>query len=110
MEAEAIVLAEKAGLDVQQAADIIAGSAVGSPLTGYKANLIGAGDYSAAFSVNLMVKDLKLAEAVGQQYGVNLESTALTKSRLEEAVNRGYGDKDFAVLVKLLEEDSDYSR
>jgi 3-hydroxyisobutyrate dehydrogenase-like beta-hydroxyacid dehydrogenase len=110
MEAEAIVLAEKAGLDVQQAADIIAGSAVGSPLTGYKAKLIGAGDYTAAFSVNLMVKDLKLAEAVGQQYGVKLESTALTKSRLEEAVNRGYGDKDFAVLVKLLEEDSDYRR
>jgi 3-hydroxyisobutyrate dehydrogenase-like beta-hydroxyacid dehydrogenase len=110
MEAEAVVLAEKAGLDVQQAADIIAGSAVGSPLTGYKAKLIGEGNYAPAFSVKLMIKDLKLAEAVGQQYGVKLESTALTKARLEEAASRGYGDMDFAILTKVLEEDSDYKR
>lgn len=69
MEAEAVVMAEKAGLDVQQVCDIIAGSAVGSPLTGYKAKLIGEGNYAAAFSVNLMIKDLKLALAVADQIG-----------------------------------------
>jgi 3-hydroxyisobutyrate dehydrogenase-like beta-hydroxyacid dehydrogenase len=43
MEAEAVVMAEKAGLDVQQVCDIIAGSAVGSPLTQYKAKMIEIG-------------------------------------------------------------------
>jgi 3-hydroxyisobutyrate dehydrogenase-like beta-hydroxyacid dehydrogenase len=111
MEAEAVVMAEKAGLDVQQVCDIIAGSAVGSPLTQYKAKVIGAGgDYPAAFPVKLMIKDLKLALAVGEQYGVKLESTGLTKKRMELAVEKGYGDCDFSVLTKVLEEESDISR
>ena len=110
MEAEAVVMAEKAGLDVQQVCDIIAGSAVGSPLTGYKAKVIGAGNYAPAFPVKLMIKDLKLALEVADQYGVKLESTELTKNRLELADSRGYGDMDFSVLTKLLEEDSDYTR
>jgi 3-hydroxyisobutyrate dehydrogenase len=110
MEAEAAVLAEKAGLDVKRVVEIIAGSAVGSPLTGYKKVPIGTGDYSPAFSVKLMIKDLKLAEAAGRLYGVKLESTALTKSRLERAESKGYGDLDFSVLTKLLEEESGFIR
>lgn len=110
MEAEAVVMAEKAGLNVQQVCDIIAGSAVGSPLTQYKAKLIGEGNYAAAFPIRLMIKDLKLALAVGDQYGVKLESTELTKKRMELADSKGYGDMDFSVLTKLLEEESNFSR
>jgi 3-hydroxyisobutyrate dehydrogenase len=110
MEAEAVVLAEKAGLDVKQVVEIIAGSAAGSPLTGYKKVPIGTGNYAPAFSVRLMIKDLRLAENVGQRYGVKLESTALTKSRLELAESKGYGDLDFSVLTKLLEEESGFVR
>ncbi|MDR1816198.1 MAG: NAD(P)-dependent oxidoreductase [Clostridiales Family XIII bacterium] len=110
MEAEAIVIAEKAGLDVAQAADIIAGSAVGSPLTGYKAKLIAGGEYAPAFTTKLMIKDLKLALEVGAQYGVKLESTELTKKRMELAVEKGWAEKDFSILTKLLEEESGISR
>jgi 3-hydroxyisobutyrate dehydrogenase-like beta-hydroxyacid dehydrogenase len=110
MEAEAVVLAEKAGLNVEQVCEIIAGSAVGSPLTGYKKVPIGTANYAPAFSVKLMIKDLKLAEAVGNQFGVPLESTRVTKNRLEKAEQKGYGDLDFSVLTKLLEEDAGYTR
>jgi 3-hydroxyisobutyrate dehydrogenase-like beta-hydroxyacid dehydrogenase len=110
MEAEALVIAEKAGLDVGQAADIIAGSAVGSPLTGYKAKLIAGGEYAPAFTVKLMIKDLKLALEVGNRYGVKLESTELTKKRLELAAEKGWGEKDFSILTKLLEEESGFTR
>ena len=110
MEAEAVVMAEKAGLDVQQVCDIIAGSAVGSPLTQYKAKMIGAGEYAAAFPVRLMIKDLKLALAVAEQYGVNMPNTKLTKERLELAESKGYGDSDFAVLTKVLEEECGVTR
>ena len=110
MQAEAVVMAEKAGLDVAQVCDMIAGSAVGSPLTGYKAKLIAEGEYAPAFSVNMMIKDVDLALDVAKQYGVSMESTELTKNRLQLAADRGYGEKDFAVLVKLLEEESGYTR
>jgi 3-hydroxyisobutyrate dehydrogenase-like beta-hydroxyacid dehydrogenase len=110
MQAEAVVMAQKAGLNVTQVCEIIANSAVGSPLTGYKKVPISTGDYKPAFSVKLMIKDLTLAEEVGAQYGVKLESTALTRSRLQLAEGKGYGEMDFSVLTKLLEEESNYSR
>ncbi|MCL2111963.1 MAG: NAD(P)-dependent oxidoreductase [Clostridiales bacterium] len=110
MQAEAVVMAEKAGLDVAQVCDIIAGSAVGSPLTGYKSKVIAEGVYAPAFPIRLMIKDLKLALGVGEAYGVKMESTELTKNRMELAQSKGYGDNDFSVLVKLLEEDSGVNR
>ncbi|MDR2457662.1 MAG: NAD-binding protein, partial [Clostridiales Family XIII bacterium] len=85
--------------------------AAGSPLTGYKKTVIAGATYDpAAFSVKLMIKDLKLAESVGKQYGVELKSTSLTKDRLEAADAKGYGNSDFSVLTKLLEEESGYTR
>ncbi|MDR3363855.1 MAG: NAD(P)-dependent oxidoreductase [Clostridiales Family XIII bacterium] len=110
MEAEAVVACEKAGIDVAQATEIIAGSAVGSPLCGYKAKLIAGGEYGPAFSVKLMIKDLKLALAAGEQYGIKMESTELTKKRLELAAEKGWEGKDFSILTKLLEEESGISR
>ena len=53
IEAEAVVLSEKAGLDVAQVCEVIAGSAAGSPLCGYKAKLIAEGEYAPAFTVKL---------------------------------------------------------
>ena len=110
MEAEAVVLAEKAGIETRQACDIIAGSAAGSPLTGYKAALIAGGEYAPAFSVKLMMKDLDLALAAGKQYGVPLPSTALTRQSLQSAAATGRGEKDFSVLTQCLEEQSGYKR
>lgn len=110
MEAEAVVLAEKAGIETKQACDIIAGSAAGSPLTGYKAALIAGGEYAPAFSVKLMMKDLDLALAAGKQYGVPLPSTALTRQSLQSAAATGRGEKDFSVLTQCLEEQSGYKR
>ena len=110
MEAEAVVLAEKAGIETKQACDIIAGSAAGSPLTGYKAALIAGGEYAPAFSVKLMMKDLDLALAAGKQYGVPLPSTALTRQSLQSAAATGRAEKDFSVLTQCLEEQSGYKR
>ncbi|MDR1953209.1 MAG: NAD(P)-dependent oxidoreductase [Clostridiales Family XIII bacterium] len=110
MEAEAVVLAEKAGLDVTQVCEIIAGSAVGSPLTGYKKVPISSGDYKPAFSVKLMEKDFDLAFAVAKQYGVPLATAAATRQNLQSADAIGWGDQDFSVLTKLVETQSGYTR
>lgn len=111
LEAEAVVLAEKSGLDVAQVTEIIAGSAPGSPLMGYKAAVIASGKYEPpAFRTNLMVKDLKLALAVADEVGVKLPATELTKEKMDAAVEKGYGDSDFSVLTKILEEESGINR
>ncbi len=104
MMAEAVVLAEKAGLDVEQVCDVMAGSAVGSPLVGYKKALVSAGTYDPAFSVTLMMKDFDLAFAAAKQYGVPMPVTAVTRQALAAAAATGRGDKDFSVLTQVLED------
>jgi 3-hydroxyisobutyrate dehydrogenase-like beta-hydroxyacid dehydrogenase len=110
LEAEAVVLAEKAGLDVKQVCEIIAGSAAGSPLMGYKAALISAGDYKPAFTVKLMMKDFDLAAEAAKQYGVPIPVTALTRNIFQTAASTGRADKDFSVLTQVLEEQAGVKR
>lgn len=110
MEAEAVVLAEKAGLDVRQVCDIIANSAVGSPICNYKSAVIAEGEYPAAFSVKLMMKDLDLAFDAAKHYGVAMPVTSITRQQLASADATGRGDKDIAVLTQVLEESSGYKR
>ena len=110
MMAEAVVLAEKAGLDVAQVCQVMAGSAVGSPLVGYKAALVSSGDYKPAFSVKLMMKDFDLAFAAAKQYDVAMPVTAVTRQYLQAAAASGRGDKDFSVLTQVLEDQCGYKR
>lgn len=102
--AEAVVLCEKAGLDVTEACEVIAGSAVGSPLVGYKKAVISEGTYPPAFNVNMMIKDMDLAFDAAKQYGVSMPAAAITRQALTSAVATGKGELDFSVLTKVLEE------
>jgi 3-hydroxyisobutyrate dehydrogenase-like beta-hydroxyacid dehydrogenase len=110
IEAEAVVLSEKAGLDVKQVCDVIAGSAVGSPLCGYKSSVIAEGEYPPAFSVKLMMKDLDLAFDAAKQYGVAMPATAITRQQLAAAAATGREEKDFSVVTQVLEEACGYQR
>ena len=110
MMAEAVVLAEKAGLNVAQVCEVMAGSAVGSPIVGYKGAPISKGDYSPAFSVKLMMKDFDLAFDAAKQYGVAMPVTAITRQALAAADASGRGDKDFSVLTQVLEDQCGVSR
>ncbi len=110
MEAEAVVLCEKAGLDVAQVCDVIAGSAAGSPLCSYKAKMIAEGIYDPAFTVKLMMKDLDLAFDAAKQYGVSMPVTAITRQQLQAAAATGKEQKDFSVLTQVLEEACGYQR
>jgi len=103
MMAEAVVLAEKAGLDVAQVCEVMAGSAVGSPLVGYKVATVTEGAYNPAFSVNLMMKDFDLAFDAAKQYGVSMPVTAVTRQAFAAAAASGRGEKDIAVLTQVLE-------
>ena len=110
IEAEAVVLSEKAGLDVAQVCEVIAGSAAGSPLCGYKAKLIAEGEYAPAFTVKLMMKDLDLAFDAAKQYGVSMPATAITRQQLQAASATGRAEKDFSILTQVLEDACGYKR
>lgn len=98
--AEAVSLAEKAGISVEKCMDVISGSAVGNLVVQSKVNLINTGTYTPAFSVRMMQKDFDLAMDTAKQYEASLPVTSLVRQFYEEASACGKAGEDYAVLVQ----------
>ena len=108
--AEAVTLAEKAGISVDQCMEVIAGSAVGNLIVQSKVEAISSNRYDPAFSVHMMLKDFDLALETAKLYESSLPLTALTRQFYEESVALGRGHEDYAVLVKRQEENVGINR
>jgi 3-hydroxyisobutyrate dehydrogenase-like beta-hydroxyacid dehydrogenase len=98
--AEALTLGRKGGLDTSQMMDVLLESAVGSPLTRYKRDMLVEGDYTAQFSVAQMMKDLDLILACGREAHVPLFIASLARQAFEAAFAQGDGGEDFFVLYR----------
>ena len=101
--AESLALGRKAGLDWEKALDVIAASAVASPLVKYKTEALKARDFSPAFTTALMIKDMKLFCDAASALGCAKPLADETLSLLEEQRDAGMGEEDFFATVKLLE-------
>ncbi|MDE3131751.1 MAG: NAD(P)-dependent oxidoreductase [Acidobacteriota bacterium] len=104
--AEALVLAERHGLQRRQLLEVVAGSAIGSPYVSYKQGTLLSGDYTSTFTARLLHKDLGLALAAGHAAAVPLPVTALVQQLVEDCIAQGMGDLDLAVLVPRLEREA----
>jgi 3-hydroxyisobutyrate dehydrogenase-like beta-hydroxyacid dehydrogenase len=104
--AEALVLAEKHGIERATMLDVISGSAIGSPYVKYKRETLLSEDYSSTFTVNLLNKDLLLALESGSDALVPLPVTALVQQLVAHCIAAGAGELDLAVLVPMLELES----
>lgn len=101
--AEALVLAEKAGLDRARAYDVIAASAVGAPFVAYKRDAyLSPEGTPVAFALNLVAKDLALADAVAARVAAPMPQLATNREVVERAVAAGLGDADLSALATLL--------
>jgi 3-hydroxyisobutyrate dehydrogenase-like beta-hydroxyacid dehydrogenase len=56
----------------------------------------------AWFNVNMMQKDLNLAQELGQQLDVPLPTTAATNEFLTAARGMGLVEQDFAIIFEVL--------
>ena len=97
--AESLRLTRKAGMDAETAMNVIAESAVGSPLIQYKRAAVATGDYTAAFSVKQMLKDLDLALDAARTASCDMPLIAGVREQFRAANARGLGDRDFFVLT-----------
>jgi 3-hydroxyisobutyrate dehydrogenase-like beta-hydroxyacid dehydrogenase len=99
---EGLVLAERAGIDARLAADVMAGSAIGSPMLKARVPLVLDLPEDAWFGVGLMDKDIRLALATAAEHDVPLPSAAVADEMLTRAAEMGYEDRDIAALHELL--------
>jgi len=98
--AEAIVLAERAGLAPDVMRETLMASVLSSPFLAYKAPQLLERQFSPLFTTKLLLKDLDLALAVARDEGVPLPGTAAIREVYAQAAGAGYADQDFAAVIE----------
>jgi 3-hydroxyisobutyrate dehydrogenase-like beta-hydroxyacid dehydrogenase len=98
--AEALALGRKGDLSSASMLEVIGQSAVASPLIGYKRDMIVSGDYTPAFTVEQMIKDLDLIMDTARNDHVPMLMAALVRQQYEQAYADGDGQRDFFVLCE----------
>jgi 3-hydroxyisobutyrate dehydrogenase len=89
--AEALALAEEAGLDPKPMLQAVSSGAAGSWMLTNLAPKMVAGDDDPGFFVDYQLKDLRLADEAADEFGVALPAAALAKAMFQAASRRGYG-------------------
>src|SRR5205823_13126018 len=79
--AEAVLLAEKAGIGRERAVEALLKSVLASPMVKYRGPFVLGMPAEAWFDVGMMQKDLQLALSLGRTIGVPLPSVAIAKDR-----------------------------
>ena len=105
--AEGLSLAAKAGADVRTVCEAIAGGSGSSwILREWIPETVFRGDYARRFSLDLMLKDMGLIEALAGPLGVPTPALDVAAARFERAVAEGYGGSDFSLIVALSARDA----
>jgi 3-hydroxyisobutyrate dehydrogenase-like beta-hydroxyacid dehydrogenase len=99
---EGLLLAERAGVDPELAAEVMGTSSIGSPMLKARIPLLLQLPEHAWFDVELMQKDIHLARQTADELQIPLPSTAVADQILTTARNLGYAHRDLASLHEVL--------
>jgi 3-hydroxyisobutyrate dehydrogenase/2-hydroxy-3-oxopropionate reductase len=101
--AEALVLAERAGVDRETAYDVFMGSAAGAPFLGYKREaFLHPEARPPAFVLDLVAKDLGLVQTLADRVGARMDQLAVNRDVVAGAVAGGMGEQDMSALAQWL--------
>jgi 3-hydroxyisobutyrate dehydrogenase-like beta-hydroxyacid dehydrogenase len=104
MTAESLTFGERGGLDWHQMIEIVSNSLVGSPVLGYKKQLLRDRNYSPAFTVSQLAKDLDIALDAGRNLNIPMPVTSLVRQFFGAMQAQGRGEFDYFGLVGWMEE------
>lgn len=104
--AEGFAFMRKAGLDADRFMEAYRLNAGYSVLADMKTPKILSGDFSPHFSLKHMDKDVRLALERAEELQLDLPLTRRLKELFSEAMGRGWGEEDFAVLYRQVAEKS----
>ena len=100
---EALVLAEKAGLDRETVYDIFEAGAVGAPYVKYKREaFLKPGEVPVAFSLGLVAKDQELIHALAELTGTRMDQAEASRQLVAEAVQAGLAERDTSEVAVFL--------
>ena len=100
---EALVLAEKAGVERSAAYEVFASGAVAAPWVLYKRQAFEHPEETPAmFSLELMAKDLDLALDLAEEVGAPTGQIRRNREIVGAAIEAGYGDRDQSIVATFL--------
>lgn len=97
---ESVVFAAQHGIEAAALLPLINESAVGSGITKIKSNNIINRDFTPAFALKLLRKDVRLAE----QLGLNAPAGKTLAQTLQAAIESGYAEEDMVAIFKQVEQ------
>ncbi|HAE82667.1 MAG TPA: hypothetical protein DEV72_07585 [Ktedonobacter sp.] len=99
---EGLFLAVKGGVPIETALEVMLNSVIASPSLKYRTPFILDMPEEAWFNVNMMQKDMLLAEEMGRDLNVPLPTVAISNQFLTAARAMGLDKQDFAIVYKVL--------
>ncbi len=100
---EALVLAERAGVERSRAYDVFASSAAAAPFVHYKrAAFERPEEAGVAFSLDLVAKDLDLILGLAGKVGAPMAQAEITRRVTARAIEAGYGNADMSAVASYL--------
>ena len=104
--AEGLVLAHKAGLDLNTVMEVVKVADFRSPLIVSNGQNILKRDFSTSFALKLMLKDAGLIEKFGESLPSPIPALRVVEKNLELAVALGFGEENASALIKALEKEA----
>ena len=100
---EALVLAERAGLDRRLTYEVFAGSAIAAPFVHYRRDAFERpGEVPVAFRLELASRDLDLILGLARKVGADLRQAEVNLAVLNEAAAAGHRDEDVSAVAGYL--------
>lgn len=100
---EGLVLAQKAGLDLNTVMEVVKVADFRSPLLVSNGQNILKRDFSTSFALNLMLKDAGLIEKFSESLESPIPALRVVEKNLASAVDLGCGKENASALIKALE-------
>jgi 3-hydroxyisobutyrate dehydrogenase-like beta-hydroxyacid dehydrogenase len=98
--AEALVLAERAGIARSTAYDVFTASAVAAPVVHYRRSVFENPETApVTFPIDLAIKDLDLILALADRVGARLPQTVTNRASMRAAAAAGLGSSDMGTIA-----------
>ncbi|HJQ77765.1 MAG TPA: NAD(P)-dependent oxidoreductase [Acidimicrobiia bacterium] len=103
---EALVLAEKAGVDRKAAYEVFAAGAGGAPFVQYKREAFeNPDDAKVAFTLDLVAKDLELITGLAEQVGAPMAQAGTGLEIVGKALAKGMAERDMSAIAVYLRDE-----
>jgi 3-hydroxyisobutyrate dehydrogenase/2-hydroxy-3-oxopropionate reductase len=100
--AEALVLAENAGVERSAAYEVFASGATAAPFVLYKRQAYEhPEDAPIAFALDLVAKDLDLAATMAARVGAEVPQLATNRAVVQRALDAGLGQADMSAVAQV---------